>query len=218
MYVQWRLSVISFETFYSQVFFATTRDSRRSMIHERQRVPQPDRSLVTHRSWQLSINTIYFFHRVVSFEQNEEVGQTDKDRSRVSNANEIELHTRSSPLVYVTVCSQNVAPVCTAKLVDDSAERRTRGRSETGTKFTLADTFVATKSRRLRSGETPPIPNTFGRAVLTQEMRSSCCVISLHRRRCIGRLIRGGRRREPPRLATGLLNSAYALRFDVDTL
>ena len=82
--------------------------------------------------------------------------------------------------VYVCVRStRNHQDICTC-VRSWTTTKDTR--VKTGTKFTLVDTFSATKSRRLRFRGSPPNPNTIGQGmeVLTQEMRSSG-VISLRR-------------------------------------
>lgn len=102
-----------------------------------------------------------------------------------ADANEIQLlilDPCARACVCVCVCvrsTRNHQDICTC-VRSWTTTKDTR--VKTGTKFTLVDTFSATKSRRLRFRGSPPNPNTIGQGmeVLTQEMRSSG-VISLRR-------------------------------------
>ena len=145
-------------------------------------------------------STPYFFLRIVRSGKTKKKKKKKKKKKRRRrkganrqrsiksfDANEIELQTHSFLCACVPVCSRNVVHLCAPRNSRTTRRAKDTSRPETGTKFTLADTFVATKSRRLLiRGTTPPIPNTFGRMVLTQEMRSSrvwfhCTVAPVHR-------------------------------------
>lgn len=190
--LQWRPISPSFTIHFAyRNFLRTARLSKTHRWFSHECARQPDRWLITHRSWQLSINTIFLpLDRSGQRErQNERSGrkQAFEDRSRVSPMqmksnclSSIRARACVCACVYVCVRStRNHQDICTC-VRSWTTTKDTR--VKTGTKFTLVDTFSATKSRRLRFRGSPPNPNTIGQGmeVLTQEMRSSG-VISLRR-------------------------------------
>lgn len=166
--LQWRPISPSFTIHFAyRNFLRVARLSKTHRWFSHECARQPDRWLITHRSWQLSINTIFLpLDRSGQEAKRKKWKKTSiEDRSRVSPM-QMKSNCLSSIHVCVCVCtSARLAPrvfqdICTCvrswTITKDT-------RVKTGTKFTLVDTFSATKSRRLRFRGSPSNPNTSGK-------------------------------------------------------